>query len=425
MRQLFGVGLYIKRKRKGGGTIKKCSMFISFFLAMILLTACAGSALPPAPSSLSPGIAEASSDTESNHAVSEIALIGTQERLDMVFGQSVWHTISRFAGESGLSSSIYLTEADNAVAALSTLELAITGGAKIVFTVDPTVSLPIAEAANKYPDVSFVFLDLAADTSMGRNAAAIQFSEVQAGWLAGYVAVYQGYQILSCVVTPDPADQRYLLGFIQGVEAASAKLAPPDSQEPYAVVYTALLEEVTEEAMAQQAELLWQTQTQLLFIAQPDLVDFYAQKALAQSVDIITLPMPDSFTLPNLMAQVSFEPKNPVYDILNTWKTKESLGKEVIWGSVFGGDISLRAGNPKNFGELDANIRRSTHSFDDGRLEKELEALLTSGAGGSLPAWQDLQTPHVTLLAPGNSGASVDLSDSVLSSSVAESSSKT
>ena len=87
----------------------------------------------------------------------------------------------------------------------------------------------LKQAASQYPDVDFIFIDgtpvSTDDGTVLTNVAAIAFQEEQAGYLAGYAAVMDGYTKLGFCGGgggENPACCRYGYGFVQGADAAAA-----------------------------------------------------------------------------------------------------------------------------------------------------------------------------------------------------------
>jgi basic membrane protein A len=80
----------------------------------------------------------------------------------------------------------------------------------------------LAQAAEEFPDVMFVFID---GWTMGfDNISAIVFKEEQSGYLAGYAIVMEGYTNLGFSGGgggTNPACRRFGYGFLQGVSAAA------------------------------------------------------------------------------------------------------------------------------------------------------------------------------------------------------------
>ena len=80
------------------------------------------------------------------------------------------------------------------------------------------------EAQYMFPDVKFVLLD-ASPATFAPDLAAIHYAEEQAGFLAGYAAVMEGYRNLGFMGgRAVPAVVRFGHGFVQGAEHAAYSL---------------------------------------------------------------------------------------------------------------------------------------------------------------------------------------------------------
>jgi basic membrane protein A len=109
--------------------------------------------------------------------------------------------------------------------------LAVRGGAKVIVTPGFLFEVPVFIAQDRYPDVNFILVDgspHSADYSTfktGKNAVGVHYAEDQAGFLAGYAVVKDGYRRLGFVGgMAVPAVVRFGYGFIQGAEYAAAEL---------------------------------------------------------------------------------------------------------------------------------------------------------------------------------------------------------
>jgi len=85
------------------------------------------------------------------------------------------------------------------------------------------------EMQDLFPDAKFVLLDAspagAGGVRIESNLAAIHYAEEEAGFLAGYAAVMEGYRNLGFMGgLPVPAVIRFGHGYIQGAEYAAASL---------------------------------------------------------------------------------------------------------------------------------------------------------------------------------------------------------
>ena len=148
---------------------------------------------------------------------------------DKSFNQGSWEGLKAYADENGISCKYYKPEEKSDEACLAAIDLAVRGGAKLIVTPGFLFEVPIYEAQSKYPDVKFVIIDAkpAKDgtVEIADNVVSIFYAEEQAGYLAGYAVVKDGYRNLGFMGgIAVPAVVRYGYGFIQGAEAAAQEL---------------------------------------------------------------------------------------------------------------------------------------------------------------------------------------------------------
>ena len=162
----------------------------------------------------------------------ELALItdiGTID--DKSFNQGSWEGLYQYARENNISHKYYQPAEQSNDAYLTTIELAVRGGAKVIVTPGFLFEVPIFIAQDRYPEVKFILVDGTphnADYSEFRtnsNTVGIHYAEDQAGFLAGYAAVKDGYRRLGFVGgMAVPAVVRFGYGFVQGAEYAAQEL---------------------------------------------------------------------------------------------------------------------------------------------------------------------------------------------------------
>ena len=145
---------------------------------------------------------------------------------DKSFNQGTYDGVKLYADANGKSYKYYQpANGDNATDddRIAAFELACQNGAEIVVAAGFLQEAALKAAAEKYPNVNFVFID---GYPIGfDNVAPISFQEEQSGYLAGYAAVMEGYTKLGFMGGgggTNPACQRFGYGFAQGAEAAAA-----------------------------------------------------------------------------------------------------------------------------------------------------------------------------------------------------------
>jgi len=164
----------------------------------------------------------------------ELALItdlGTID--DKSFNQGSWEGLVKYARENNISHKYYQPSEQSDNAYLMTIDLAVRGGAKLIVTPGFLFSAAIFDAQDRYPNVKFVLVDALPSkdgvTRVAENTVGVLYAEDQAGFLAGYAAVRDGFRRLGFVGgMAVPAVVRFGYGFIEGAEYAAQdlRLAP-------------------------------------------------------------------------------------------------------------------------------------------------------------------------------------------------------
>lgn len=181
----------------------------------------------------------------------EIALITDKGNIDdKSFNQGAWEGVKAYAEENKISHTYIKPEEASDAGYLAAIDLAVTGGAKIVVTPGFLFEVPIYEAQTKYPDVKFILLDGAPHTAdystfeTKGNVASVMYAEEQSGYLAGYAAVTDGMKNLGFMGgMAVPAVQAFGYGFLQGAEAAASDLGYADGEVKVTYHYTGNFEE--------------------------------------------------------------------------------------------------------------------------------------------------------------------------------------
>lgn len=161
----------------------------------------------------------------------EIALItdvGTID--DKSFNQGAWEGVEAYAKEAGKTFKYYKPTEKSDDAYLVSIGLAVKAGAKIIVCPGYLFEVPIYQAQTQYPEVKFIILDGYPHpgdyvTDIKENVYSIFYAEQEAGFLAGYAAVKDGYTKLGFMGgIAVPAVIRYGYGFIQGADYAAKEL---------------------------------------------------------------------------------------------------------------------------------------------------------------------------------------------------------
>ena len=150
---------------------------------------------------------------------------------DNSFNQSAWEGIKDYAEKSGISYEYYHPEDTDIDSIMAQFKRGASNGAKLFVCPGSMLEVPVYMAQNKYDDQSYILIDGIphnednTETVIGDNVSVITFAEEEAGFLAGYAAVRDGYKGLGFVggMPIDPVI-RYGYGFVQGADYAAIEM---------------------------------------------------------------------------------------------------------------------------------------------------------------------------------------------------------
>ena len=198
--------------------------------AAAALTACGGSSASSTStaSSAAASSAAASGAADGAEKIAKVALTcdtGTID--DESFNQACWTAVSGYMDDD---CQYYIPEADASDEDRETMiRQAVNDGADVIVCVGYLYGASLAWAADQYPDVKFIAIDVTqgdiGTDAIPANCYCITFKEEQAGYLAGYAIAKDGKTKLGFLGgMAVPAVIRYGYGFVQGADAAAAEL---------------------------------------------------------------------------------------------------------------------------------------------------------------------------------------------------------
>ncbi len=223
---------------------KILSAVLCISMAAAMLTGCGSAAQEAAPSAepaqeeeapaqeeAQPEAAEEEQTTaseaneEGGYELALVTDLGTID--DKSFNQGAWEGMEKYAKENNISYKYYQPQEGTTDSYIETIGLAIEGGAKLVVCPGFLFEEPVYAVQDQYPDVHFILLDgephdADYNYKTNDNVMPILFQEDQAGYLAGYALVKDGYTKLGFMGgMAVPAVIRYGYGFVQGADAAA------------------------------------------------------------------------------------------------------------------------------------------------------------------------------------------------------------
>lgn len=165
----------------------------------------------------------------------EIAFVSDGVVMDGNYNEVMYEGIQMYALAAGVSFSYYNVEEDNLEGHLKIMEEAISNQAKIVVCAGYDFQEAVGELQDRYPEISFLLIDgVPVDTEgepleIEKNVHCISFREEESGYLAGYMAVLEGYHNLGFIGgKEEPSVIRYGHGYLQGIDDAAKELELDD-----------------------------------------------------------------------------------------------------------------------------------------------------------------------------------------------------
>ena len=149
---------------------------------------------------------------------------------DESFNQATWQGVKAYCEANGIEYTYYQPTEDSTDARCISIDQAIKEGANVVVMPGYLFGGSIVREQEKYPEVYFIAVDVGAGDltedyatyyDPAKNVVCATFAEEQAGYLAGYAVVMDGYTKLGFLGgMAVPAVIRYGYGFVQGCNDA-------------------------------------------------------------------------------------------------------------------------------------------------------------------------------------------------------------
>lgn len=170
---------------------------------------------------------DSQAEPKSNEKIALVTDVGNID--DESFNQTCWEAVVAYGEANGVETIYYKPTEDSTDSRVLSITQAVNEGATVVVLPGYLFGEAIGLTQDKFPDVKFIAVDVGegdlGDTKLASNAYSMVFHEEQAGYLAGYAAVKEGYTKLGFLGGIEvPAVQRYGYGYIQGVDAAAEEM---------------------------------------------------------------------------------------------------------------------------------------------------------------------------------------------------------
>jgi len=236
--------------------------FLALILALVMalaLVACGGGSNTPANPD-KPDEGNKPDEGQTTEITSKVAMITDYGDItDQSFNQTTYEACKKFCEDNKVEFAYYKPADDSTADRVAMIEKAIDDGFDVIVMPGFAFAGAIVEAAPQNKDVKFIALDVSSGdlleagvTAKGEqydynpanwnfddyvdlsNVYCAVYQEELCGYMAGYAAVALGYKNLGFLGgMAVPAVQRYGYGYVQGADAAAAKLGVNDVKMNY------------------------------------------------------------------------------------------------------------------------------------------------------------------------------------------------
>lgn len=252
----------------------------------------------------------------------DICLITDQGTIeDGSFNEACYNGIKSFCEGCGMSYSYLEPETFSVAGYEKAMNQAIDDGAKVLICPGYLHEVSVYNQAKKHPDVKFVLVDGVPhdadynDYTISENVLPIVFAEEDAGFLAGYAAVREGFTNLSFIggMAEDPV-VRFGYGFVQGADYASIELGTKINID---YIYSGTYSE--DDNIYQYAKDLYTNGTEVIFACGGALGRSVMKAAEEMGGSVIGVDVDQSNESPSVIFSATKEIEKAVYNSLQSY----------------------------------------------------------------------------------------------------------
>ena len=282
---------------------------------------------------------------------------------DGAYNQACWEGVKAWCDPCGIDYVYYQPEEDSNDARVASTRQAIEEGANVIVMPGYLFGTALIEVQEQYPDVYFIAVDVGAGDltydyvdyyNITSNVVCITFAEEQAGYLAGYAAVREGYTQLGFMGgMAVPAVKRYGFGFVQGADDAAREMGV-NIHIKYS--YEGCNCGHYDEPLKLMGWI--EDGTELLFLCGNNIASQYAEKLNAQ---VIACDVDMSHISPNILTSAKKEQKTAVeyaLTVLHEGRWETELGERFV-------NLNLQDGDFIGLPSADESFRFQTFTMEE------------------------------------------------------------
>lgn len=277
----------------------------------------------------------------------EIALV-TDDGLVMDGGHSevAWNTIVDFGGTNGISHKYYKAAEPTNKAFEETIRTAINKGAKLVIIDNSNMQEVAYDMQKEYPEICFAMTeaepyDENGDIRIDKNTAALAFDSGQAGFLAGYTAVTEGYTNLGFIGQSDSDEIKgFGYGYVKG-----ANMAAKEQGITVTMKYKYCGNASDNDKVRKMAANMYENEVECIFAAGGNIQVPVIDAAEAYEGKVIGSITDQSAKSDKVITSAIYNISDAVKDILKQYKDDEFPGGEIVEYNAYNKGIGLEVKN--------------------------------------------------------------------------------
>jgi len=297
----------------------------------------------------------------------KVALLVSEKVLfdDNPFYGGVWEGLVNYCEENDITYDKYIAEYRSSEQLREILGKAVGNGAELVVMPGYFFQELVLEAQEEYPDTSFILLDSTPNNGLSgddyksiikENTVSVMFAEEQAGFLAGYSAVMEGYRELGFFGGMSvPAVIRFGHGYAQGAEYAAKKLNLEEESINLRYIYCSSF--VPTPAIQARAELWYMEGTQVIFSCGGSIGLSVIPAAEAAGKNVIGVDTDQSNLSECVITSAVKRADIATYNAIESYFNGDFPGGEIYYSGINNKSIGLEMENSRfhNFTEKDYN----------------------------------------------------------------------
>ncbi len=310
----------------------------------------------------------------------EIAMIADSSEVEGgSFTQCTWESVEGFAGTNGLTSKCYTPEESTKEAYMDSIKKAVDNKAKMIVLAGNNFETAAFSAQSMYPDVYFLLIDgVPHDTGdkygAAPNTIGVIFAEEQAGYMAGYAAVKDGYKHLGFMGGKSlPPVKRYGYGFVQGAAAAAQ-----ETEQKVEITYKYMETFEPSEDVKKEASKWYEEGVKVIFACGGNMGTSVIEAAEETRGKVIGADTDQSHVSGTVITSAQKEIDVVVNDMLSNYADGKYVGGTAFNYTAQNGGVSLQMDNAKftSFGKSD--YEKLFNKLKNGKIELKKDTSVDS-----------------------------------------------